>query len=338
MKEVQGRPSPNRIMGVAVQYWQSALLLNALKLDLFSRIPGEGATVEFLVSESGFSKRHLELFLDALTAHEFLDKRDGRYFNAADVAVFLKKESPAFMGRALAYAMDLYEPWGNLHKAVREGRPVVPEQRHLGAGGEETRHFVRAMHERALAMGPALTAEFDLAGASTLLDLGGGPGTLSAQLTRKYPGLHATVLDLPAVAEHAGEILRERGDDAAVKAIGGSYHEALPPQVGGPFDAVLLSGQMHQESLEGSDKVIANAVSILKPGGRLFLIDIMVEDAKTGPRFATLFGINMCLTRNDGGVHSRAEMEAALGRAGLKVRKQGAVALDYPYYYFLAEK
>lgn len=333
-------PSPQRIMGTATQYWPSALLLNAIKLDVFSLIPEEGATAEELARKGGFAPRHLALLLNALTAHEFLDKRDARFFNAPDTEAYLKRGSPAYLGRALAFAQDLYDPWGRLHLTVREGVPAAPEPRHLGAGQDETRHFVRAMHERALALGPALTAEFDLSGAGTLLDLGGGPGTLSLQLTRKYPGLRgAVVLDLPPVAIQAAALLKEQGAGEEVRTVGGSYLEPLAPQVGaGRFDAVLLSGQMHQERLEDCVRILENASQVLRPGGKLYLVDIMVEEGKSSPRFATLFGINMSLMRTHGGVHSRIEMEESLRGAGFRILKQGAVALDYPYWFFLAEK
>lgn len=325
-------------MGMATQYWPSALLLNAIKLDIFSLIPREGATAEDLAHRGGFATRHLDLLLNSLAAHEFLEKRDGLFFNAPDAEAYLKRGSPAYLGRALAFAQDLFEPWGRLHVTVREGIPAAPEPRHLGADEEETRHFVRAMHERALALGPALTSEFDLDGAGTLLDLGGGPATLSLQLARKYPSLKAVVLDLPPVAAQAEAILKEQGAGDEVRVVGGSYFDDLGPQVGmDRFDAVLLSGQMHQESLEDAKKILGKARGVLRKGGRLFLVDIMVDEEKCSPRFATLFGINMSLTRRNGGVHSRKQMQDSLESSGYRVRKQGPVQLDFPYYYFLAE-
>jgi SAM-dependent methyltransferase len=331
-------PSPNRIMGSAIQYWQSALLLNAVKLDLFSLIPKTGATSETIASQGKFSHRQLALMLHALVAHEFLDKKGDLFFNATDVEAYLNRSSPMFMGQALNYALDLYEPWGKLDLTVREGIPAVSSDRHLGRNAEQTRHFVRAMHQRALAIGPALIAPFDLNGAKSLLDLGGGPGTLSSLLTRKYSGLCATVLDLPAVASEAELILKEQGAGDTVKVVAGSYHESLASVLGDQkFDAVLLSGQMHQESLEDSAKIVAQACKQLRPGGKLYLVDIMVSEEKYSPRFATLFGLNMCMTRPAGGVHSQGEMAQCLRDAGIVVKKHGEIVMDFPYYYFLGE-
>lgn len=331
-------PSPARIMGTATQYWSSALLLGAIRLDLFSHIAREGSTCADIAFRCGFPSRRLELLLNALASHEFLEKRGDRYFNASDAELYLKRGSPAYLGGALGFALDLYEPWGRLHESVRGGMPAGPA-RHLAAGAEETARFVRAMHERALAMGPALVADFDLAGAATLLDLGGGPGTLSLHLVRRHPGLKAVVLDLPAVADEARRLLAEQGAGPEITVVGGSYLEDLGPQTGGArFDAVLLSGQMHQESPEDCDRILTEARKVLAPRGRLFLVDIMVEEEKSSPRFATLFGINMSLMRPNGGVHSRTEMAECLARNGFRALRSGAVPLDYPYFHFLAEK
>ena len=329
--------SPARIMGTATQYWASALLLGAVKLDLFSRIPEDGIAAADLAAAADLSRRRLELLLDALCAHGFLEKRGDRYHNAADAERYLKRGAPAYLGGALGFALDLFEPWGRLDETVRRDAPASPP-RHLAAGSEETRRFVRAMHERALALGPALLAGFDLPGASSLLDLGGGPGTLSLQLARRHPGLRSVVLDLPPVADQARAILREQGAGPEIKVVGGSYLDDLDAQLGGArFDAVLLSGQMHQESLENCGLVVRNAIRVLRPRGRIYLVDIMVDEEKVSPRFATLFGINMSLMRQDGGVHSRSEMAACLEDNGCRVIQSGAIPLDHPYAYLLAE-
>lgn len=331
-------PSPARIMGTATQYWTSALLLGAIKLDLFSLIPREGASLEDIARKGAFATRRLELLLNALAAHEFLEKRDGRWFNSADAEAFLRRGGPGYLGGALGFALDLYAPWGRLEECLREDRPVAGE-RHLRPGAEETVRFVRAMHERALAIGPALVAAFDLSGCSRLLDLGGGPGTLSLILSRRHPGLEAVVLDLPPVADVARQLLQEQGSGAGVSVVGGSYLEDLDPQLGGArFDAVLLSGQMHQESREDCGRILRNARQVLGPRGRLFLVDILSDEEKTSPRFATLFGLNMALMRPNGGVHSRAEMAECLIGAGFRILKSGTVPLDYPYGFFLAER
>lgn len=331
-------PSPQRIMGTATQYWPSALLLGALRLDIFSLIPKEGADSAAIARRGGFSPRHLDLLLNALAAHEFVERRGDLWFNAADAEVYLKAGSPAYLGGALAFALDLYAPWGRLHETVREGRPAFAGEPHLGPGAGETARFVRAMHERALALGPALVAGFDLSGCRNLLDLGGGPGTLSRLLARRHPGLEAVVLDLPPVAEQARLLLAEEAGPE-VRVVGGSYLEDLEAQLGGEkFDAALLSGQMHQESLEDCGRILGNARRALGARGRLFLVDIMLEDGKTSPRFAALFGINMSLMRPNGGVHSRGEMAESLARNGFRIIRSGPVPLDYPYFYFLAEK
>lgn len=332
------RVSPARIMNVATQYWQSALLLAAAKLDLFSQIPEEGISAEDLAKKSGSSFRQLELMLNALAAHGFLDMREGGYFCAPDAAQFLDKSKPGYLGGALAYAQDMYGPWGELARCVREGRPVSGE-RHLGNDPGQTRNFVRAMHERALQIGPALTRAFDLTGRSTLLDLGGGPGTLSLQLTRRFPGLRATVVDLAPIAEEARRILAEADPEGAVRVIAGSYLEDLSAELGDErFDAVLLSGQMHQETAANAGRILDLAARRLAPGGLLYLVDIMTDADKSAPAFATLFGINMALTRPDGGVHGRGDMEAAIEACGLQVLDRGTAMAEYPYTWILATR
>ncbi|MCS7062059.1 MAG: hypothetical protein RMN25_12970, partial [Anaerolineae bacterium] len=52
-----------------------------------------------------------------------------------------------------------YPHWGQLARAIRDGRPVVEPAQHLGGDPEKTRQFVLAMHERAAAVGGRLRVE-----------------------------------------------------------------------------------------------------------------------------------------------------------------------------------
>ncbi len=68
------------------------------------------------------------------------------------------------------------------------------------------RQFTWAMHHRTLEIAPAIAAQISLAGSTTLLDLGGGPGTYAMAFLAKHPLLRATVCDREAALEVAKEI------------------------------------------------------------------------------------------------------------------------------------
>jgi SAM-dependent methyltransferase len=218
------------------------------------------------------------------------------------------------MGDALRYSDDLYATWRRLEVSLREDAPAIAAEEYLGGDPDRTRHFVRGMHNRALAVGQALTGMVNLAGHRRMLDVGGGPGTYSALFALRSPDLHSTVLDLPAVVAIAREILSEMGVGDRVAVLAGDYRVTPFP---GRNDLVLVSGVLHRETADGAEDLVRRAVQALALGGRLVVSDVLTDATGTAPAFAPLFGLNMLLTAPDGGVHRDVEVERWMAQAGL---------------------
>jgi cyclopropane fatty-acyl-phospholipid synthase-like methyltransferase len=217
------------------------------------------------------------------------------------------------MGNAIRYSDDLYDSWGQLETALRDNRPVLPPATQLGDNTEKTRHFVYGMHNRALGLGQALVELVHLDGCQRLLDVGGGPGTYSALLTRRYPGLYAQVLDLPEVVAIAEEIIASMQANNRVTTLAGDYHTTPWPA---GQDAVLISGVLHRETPSVCRELITRARDCLTTDGQLITADVFTDTGGVSPAFATLFGLNMLLTTQDGGVHADAEVAEWMRQAG----------------------
>ena len=62
---------------------------------------------------------------------------------------------------------------------------------------------------------------------------------------------------------------------------------------------------------------MAHAVSVLKPGGLLFIHEFILNDDRTGPLFPALFSINMLLGTPTGQSYSERELKGILERNGV---------------------
>lgn len=102
----------------------------------------------------------------------------------------------------------------------------------------------------------------------TVLDIGGGPGQYSLWLAGR--GCQVTLFDLsPGNIGFARKKAEERG--FSLKTIcGNAMDEGLYPEE--KFDHVLVMGPMyHVFREEDRRKVIENALSVLKPGGKIYV-------------------------------------------------------------------
>lgn len=306
---------PSRIMALSTGYWASQTLLTANRLKLFDVLSGGGKSAADVASELQLDERATTLLLKACVALGLCDFAAGEFSNSTASATFLQSDSPASLANAIHYSDHLYSTWGDLEKAVRTGAPPKRAETYLGEDDEQTRHFVYGMHNRAMAIGRALTSMVDMTGRKRLLDIGGGPGTYSALLTERYSGLVADVLELEGVAKIASEILDSMDASQRVTMLPGDYHVS---EFGSGYDVVLMSGMFHRETEANCRVLIEKAGACLEPGGLLVVSDIFADAGGTGPEFATLFGLNMMLTAPDGGVHADEDVAGWMSDAGFE--------------------
>ena len=62
--------------------------------------------------------------------------------------------------------------------------------------------------------------------------------------------------------------------------------------------------------------ILARAARALKPGGRIFVLDMMTDATHAAPPFSALFAVNMALTTENGWVFSDEELKGWLREAG----------------------
>jgi SAM-dependent methyltransferase len=326
------------IVDLASAYYGSATLFAALELDVFSAVrqAGDAATVQALAARLAASERGLRLLLDACVAVGLLEKSGGRYRNTPAGALALVAGAPHDLTRAVRYNRDVYPAWGRLAELVRTGRPVERPEIHLGEDEARTRRFVLAMHGRALGIGRAVVPLIELAGCGRLLDLAGGPGTYAALLAQANPGLACVTVDLPAVSAVAAELVAQAGLSERVACRAGDYHQdSYEPEA---YDAVTIFGALHQESPEQIASILSRAYEALRPGGRIYVLDLMTDDTHASPAFSALFAVNMALTTESGWVFSDGELKGWLAEAGFSGCVSRPVPPPMPHWLVSASK
>lgn len=308
-------PTPARLMDLSGAFQHSCLLFAASDAGVFAWLSEHPGSTAGAVGEAcGLSTRTVRLLLDACAAIDLLTKDGDMYRNAADVDAFLVPGRPGDLSRAIRYNRDVLPAWSHLPELIRTGRPVEAPSLHLGDDAERTRAFVLAMHGRAMAIGRAVVPRINLAGCRSVLDVGGGSGAYSMLIAQANPAVHCTLMDLPGVAAVARELVRQAGLDARVGVLDGDYHVAAFPA---GQDAVLLFGMLHQESPASILDLLRRARAALKPGGRIYVLDLMTDASRCRPPFSALFAVNMALTTDNGWVFSDEDILGWMREAGL---------------------
>lgn len=186
----------------------------------------------------------------------------------------------------IEHAHRMYEGWGaNLEPWLRGG-----EWPSSAASPEHARAFGAAMRAMGTKIAATVAASLDLDGVVRVLDVGGGFGQYSRALCERDDRLRATVLDTPevtelAVAELAGGPLADRIDF-----LPGDY---LSTDYGAGYDLVLFANVLHQELAENAAEMLRRGAAALVPGGRVVIVDFVIDDEQREHVFGALFAINM---------------------------------------------
>jgi ubiquinone/menaquinone biosynthesis C-methylase UbiE len=305
---------------IAYGFMASKALFTALGIDLFSRLADEPRTVDELCTATGVPANRLRTLLHALAGVGLVvPGAGGGYANAPAAARHLVRGAPGDVGDyfRLQVAQQVYPALLHLDEGLAGTGTAFDTWAGLLADPAQARLFTDAQHAGSLGAGRTLAGRLPLDGATTLLDVGGGSGAFTIAFCARNPGLHATILDLPAVVEVTRGYLERAGlADRVTLLAADAARDPWPPDQ----DVVLMSYLLSALGDAEIDVVLAAARRCLRPGGRLVVHDFMLHDDEPGPGPAALWFLQYVAFRADAVSFSGAELARRLHEHGFDPR------------------
>ena len=295
-------------------YWETKILLTAVKLDVFSQLAEKPLHVSELANSLQAHDRTLGLLLNALVAMRLLTKEGDRYANTAVASKHLVKGGAHYVGHLLVLHDAEWSNWGKLEEAVRTGHSSVTQ--HVFETNPELGGQVLSVLDRiGQQSGPGFAKRLKLEGARTLLDLGGGAGTNAIAFCQTYPELKATVFDLPQTLTLTECTVREAGLSDRIALLPGNFNT---DGLGGPYDVVLMSDILHYQPAEANAAIVQKVFSHLTTNGRLIIKDRFLDETRTGPAWVTAFAVHILVNTERGDCYTTAEAMEWMTRAGFQ--------------------
>lgn len=255
--------------------------------------------------------------LRALDAVDILDARDDGTFVLAPAGEHLRSDAEVTL-RGLARLHG--QPW---HNRVWEG---FEDQLRTGECAMETelgKRWTEFLAERPAAermfgestasmttfTAPAILDAVDLAGLERIVDVGGGWGTLIAEVLRDNPDAEGVLLEIPSVAEDAREHLADVDVGDRIEVVGGDYHEAVPEG-----DGYLLSHILHNVQDDDAVQLLDRIRQTMAPGGRVVVVDFVLDQRSPMP---AIFDLELWVI-NGGGNRTADEFARLFEKAGFE--------------------
>ena len=294
-----------------VDIWRARILITATELDIFSILTENLIDANSVALKAGATPESMYRLLCALCELGYIKAVGHKYCNTPVTATFLVRNSPYYLGSWLNLQGTDWLAWGQLTEVIRSGNPPITGS--IFQDPKRLRVLLAAAHERAriFHLSPLLEA-IDLTGVKTLIDIGGGVGTYSLGLCEAYPQLKCTVFDLPAAIENAQEVTSTFKCERVSLCAG----DFLNDELGGPFDAALLSNVLHGENPENAKKLLSRIHKALSPGGFIIIRDSFLEENGTNNIGGAVFGLALMIETNQGRTYQRSEVDQMLRMAG----------------------
>ncbi len=237
--------------------------------------------------------------------------------------------APTPLGRALrrgdgsAHAAAVYfgEPfvwkaWGNLLHSVLTGEPAFRRAHgtsifdYLSAHPEAEQAFHAWMTARSQLQVAAVLDAYDFSRFRTVVDVGGGHGSLLAAILDAEPSLRGVLFDLPAVVARAPAL----GDRCDV--VGGDFFDAVPPGA----DCYLLKFVVHDWDDERAARILRNVRSAIADGGTILLLEYVVPPG-SDYHHAKFMDLHVLVLTEGGRERTEDEYRRLLRDAGFQLRR-----------------
>ncbi len=309
--------SPILFFNTVNSYQRTAVIKAAIEFDLFTHIGEGNDTAETLAAKCDASERGMRILCDYLVVVGFLTKQNNRYRLTPDSALFLDRNSPAYVGSITEFLLSpmLIDNFKDVAAIVRKGGTVMPEQGSLAPEHPMWVQFARAMAP--IMMMPAQLMTQLVGGESNrklkVLDIAAGHGMFGITVAQHYKNAEVYAVDWPNVLEAAKENAQRAGVSDRHHTIAGS---AFDVDFGGNYDLVLLTNFLHHFDPATCIKLLKKIHAVLAEEGRVFTLEFVPNEDRVSPPEAAMFSLMMLGSTPSGDAYTFSELERMFSDAG----------------------
>lgn len=319
------KPPPQAVMlDLLIGYWVSKMVHVVARLGIADLLADGPRTAAELAQAAGADARSLYRVLRALAGAGLFVERDGR-FELTPLGATLRSGVPGSM-RAFALMMPdsfNWRAWDDLQSSVKTGG-IAFDQVHgvkffeyLESHPDLAKVFGESMGSLSEMENPAVAVAGEFSRVRTLMDVGGGHGSLLAAILRANPGLRGILLDLPGVVERAKKDVHVTAPDVAerIELRTGDFFESVPEGA----DACVMKYILHDWDDERCTRILRNCHRALPREGKVFVVDTVIPPGND-PHWGKLLDINM-LVLTGGRERTEAEFREMFGAAGFRLAR-----------------
>ena len=319
-----GEPSTDQVLiQLLTGMWATEAIAAAARLGVPDLLASGPRTADEVAEKSGSHAGAMHRLLRGLASLGVLERRDGGRWALTAVGERLRSDVPATFRDAFIAETDHvhWQSWERLADAVRSGlpRPLpvlgAAAFEYYGKNLAEGEQFGKAMQNISRFAAAAVLEAYDFSGVKTMMDVGGGNGSLALAILEKHPEMRGKVFDLPYIEPQAKLGIHAAGAALRCGFESGDFFQAVPKGA----DLHVLKFILHDWTDEECVRILRSCRASLESGGKLLVVEMLVPE-EIRPDFVMLMDLNM-LVMTGGRERTAKEFEALFAEAGFRMTR-----------------
>lgn len=315
-------PKPNprqQLLPMIHGYWIAQSIHVAAKLKLADLLQSGPKTAAELAPTTKAQPQPLYRLLRALSSVGIFSEDAESRFHMTPMAECLIDRPGSQYAVAMMMGDEHYRAWGELLYSVQTGKPAFDHLYGKGVFDYLSEHADKAKIFDAAMTGfhgpetQAMIDAYDYAGVNTLVDIGGGNGTVLKAVLGKHPAMKGILYDLPGVIERAKQNLADLA--SRCQTIAGSFFESIP----GGGDAYQMRHIIHDWTDEQCHTILTHIRKVIPKAGRLLVIEMVIKPGNE-PQPAKWLDLNMMVIPG-GRERTEAEYREMYAKAGFRLER-----------------
>lgn len=316
---------PEALLYLILGKWYGQAITAAAQLGIADFLADGPRTSDEVAEARAANPAALYRVMRCLAAVGVLHETAGKTFALTPIGSALRADAPGSLAGLAKYEGAKYnlDACAELTHSARTGKSAfvaahgAPIFEWMAAHPEEAALYNSAMASLSTTTARAVAAAYDFSSSKTIVDVGGGHGTLLAEILGSAPHARGVLFDAPHVAEVARKNLTARGLQARCEVIGGDFFAAVPPG----HDTYVIKNVLHDWPDDEAVAILSQIARAMAPGGKLLVVEQLVTGPGTKLNLAKVIDmIMLCLTE---GGRERTEVEYVeiLRRSGFRLER-----------------
>jgi hypothetical protein len=293
----------------------------AVELGIADILGEASLTIEEVIRKTGTHGPSLRRLLRALVGLGVVEENGPGHYALTEFGRLLRLDVPGSVGRLMMArcAPEFWRSWGELVGSIRTGQSGwalahgMPWLDYYQDHPDQWAVFNAHMGQHTRDVAPGIIEAYDFARFQTIVDVGGGDGTLTAEILRAHPGLQGVVFDLPQVVSSAPAVLAEAGVGDRADTIAGDFFASVPEGA----DAYLMKFILHDWEDQRAIEILQNCRTAMPGNGRVLIVERVIPEPVTAADAQDLLYDIFMLVATGGKERTTSEYRALLSCAGL---------------------